>query len=303
MISRVLVTGASGFIGSWVVGKLAQQGVDVAALDLKPDDSLLRRVFGAAPADQVMWHAGSVAEMETVEAAISSFRPQSIVHLAALLIPACNRDPGLGASVNVTGHANVFAAAAQHSVEHVVYGSSAAAQRRNDEGNLITVYGSYKLWAEEFSKAWFGISGLPSIGLRPAIVYGYGRQAGETAFANEALQATLAGKHHRLPSRWLHKLEYIGDVAAAIAGCATLSDVPSAVVSDVSTTLTSDEDLADFLNAKTTGTITQASADAALRTSPGGDDTILRQLLPHWGLSPYEEALEQALEDIRRYAG
>ncbi len=297
MIRRVLITGASGFIGSWVLGALARRGVSVAALDQSPDDRLVKLVFGEDVAERIEWFPGSVADPALVDRVVSATRPDSIVHLAALLIPTCDRDPALGASVNVVGHANVFSAATRHAVGHVVYGSSAAASRRDDEGGLMSVYGGFKLWAEEFSRSWNRIEGLGSIGLRPAIVYGRGRRAGETAFATEAIEASLAGKRHVLPCRWQHRLEYIGDVASAFAESALLRDVSSAFLSDITMELTSDAALAAFLNARTEGSVALAPDGAPTRTSPRGDNRVLHALLPTWKPLTFEQGLEAALAD------
>ncbi len=299
MISRVLITGASGFIGSWVAGKLAMQGRSVLALDLTPNDTLIRRVFGDRIAQQIDWQQGSVADAAVVQKAVSSFRPDSIVHLAALLIPACDRDPALGASVNVVGHANIFAAASEQGVRHVVYSSSVAAKRRNKTDQLMSVYGGFKLWAEEFAGTWHHLTGLGSIGLRPAIVFGPGREVGETAFVNVAIEACLAGRHHVLPCRWQHRLEYIGDVADAFVQCALLQEVSSALVSDISAELTTDREFITLLNAGTTGTVEPAPHHAPLRKTPLGDDQVLRNLLPAWRPHSLEEGLKAALADFK----
>jgi nucleoside-diphosphate-sugar epimerase len=69
-VSRVLVTGASGFIGRWAVGALAERGHEVHAAARRP---------GAA---QVAWHAADLLEPGAAERVVAAARPTHLLHLA-----------------------------------------------------------------------------------------------------------------------------------------------------------------------------------------------------------------------------
>jgi len=71
-VTRILVTGAAGFIGSWVVKRLVELGCDVHACDLAADDAKLRRIAGAAVAEAVSWTALDVTDTDVVERAMQA---------------------------------------------------------------------------------------------------------------------------------------------------------------------------------------------------------------------------------------
>jgi nucleoside-diphosphate-sugar epimerase len=75
---RVLLTGATGFIGSHLTRLLVGQGVEVAALVRQGSDR--RRV--ADVADRVRFLAGDLFEPESLGAPVRSFAPDLCVHLA-----------------------------------------------------------------------------------------------------------------------------------------------------------------------------------------------------------------------------
>ncbi len=70
---KVLVTGASGFVGRAVCAELSQRGHDVVAYVRRP---------GSEP-DGTRAALGDLTDAEALRAALSSERPDGVVHLAA----------------------------------------------------------------------------------------------------------------------------------------------------------------------------------------------------------------------------
>ena len=64
---------------------------------------------------------------ETVISTIEKYKPESIIHLAALQVPFCAADPTTGAKVNVVGTVNIMEAAKQNSIKRIAHASSMAA--------------------------------------------------------------------------------------------------------------------------------------------------------------------------------
>lgn len=140
----VLVTGAAGFIGHHVVRLLTEAGRPVRAV-LRPGEDP-RNLTGLDP-----------ALVERVEADILD-RPRlraitrgcsAVYHLAAIYrtwVP----DPKLIYDVNVTGSANVLAAAAEAGVRKVVYTSSIAAVGLRDDGVPSDEDVPFNLWGHSF---------------------------------------------------------------------------------------------------------------------------------------------------------
>jgi len=144
-----------------------------------------------------------------------------IVHLAALLLPIAKADPPRGALVNVVGTVNVFEAASRGDVQGVSYASSAAAYDRADgvhvdedaDGHPLNHYGVHKLANEGAARVYWHDSGLASVGLRPHIVYGPGRDHGMTAGPTLAIAAAVAGEPYEIPFGGRAQFQYAPDTA------------------------------------------------------------------------------------------
>jgi UDP-glucose 4-epimerase len=108
---KVLVTGAAGFLGGHVARRLAEDGFEVTSFDLGPS--------GNAEIRSVV---GDLLDAEGLQAAMTG--QEVICHLGAIGdVYLAAQNPALAAAVNVTGSANV-AAAARGAGARVVYAST-----------------------------------------------------------------------------------------------------------------------------------------------------------------------------------
>lgn len=212
----VLVTGAGGCIGSWALALLTRAGVPAVAFDLTEDKRRPRLLMSEADLAKVTWLTGDISDYNTVLTACEKSGARAIVHLAALQVPFCKADPVLGAKVNVVGTVNVFEAARKLGIQRITYASSIAAHGAMEgHGTLPTLYGAYKYCNEETAKVYSQDWAVHSVGLRPGVVYGVGRDQGLTSKTTVAILAAAAGKPYDIPFRgpisWLHA----GEVASA----------------------------------------------------------------------------------------
>ena len=219
----VLITGAGGCIGSWAIALLSRAGVPAVAFDLTEDKRRPQLLMPEAELARVRWLTGDIADFDTVLKAVEASGATAIVHLAALQVPFCKADPVAGAKVNVVGTVNVLEAARKLGVKRVTYASSIAAHAAMDfpgaqgagHGTLPTLYGAYKYCNEETAKVYSQDWGVHSVGLRPGVVYGVGRDQGVTSKTTVAILAAAAGRAYDVPFRgpvsWLHA----GEVANA----------------------------------------------------------------------------------------
>jgi nucleoside-diphosphate-sugar epimerase len=213
----VVVTGAGGCIGSWVLALLVRAGVPACAFDLSEDKRRPRLLMAEGDLEKIQWRTGDVSESKVIVEVFEALRPCAVIHLAALQVPFCKADPVAGAKVNVVGTVNVFEAARRLGIARIAYASSIAAYGAMDEGHgaMHTLYGAYKYCDEQIAKVYSQDWNVASVGIRPGVVYGVGRDQGLTSKTTFAILAAAAGKPYEVPFSggvsWLHA----GEVASA----------------------------------------------------------------------------------------
>ncbi len=212
----VLVTGAGGCIGAWVLALLRRAGVPAVAFDLTDDKRRPRLLMQDKAVDELPWEVGDIADSDRVRKVVRDHGVQAIIHLAALQVPFCRADPITGAKVNVVGTVNVFEAARNQGLKRLAFASSIAAHSFfADQPWLPTLYGAYKYCDEMIGKVYFQDWDVPSIGIRPGVVYGIGRDQGMTSKTTVAILAAAAGKPYSVPFSGAVSGLHAGEVASA----------------------------------------------------------------------------------------
>lgn len=233
MPEPALVTGALGCIGAWTVKALLDDGVPVVAFDLGENRSRLELVLAPGDLDRVAFAQGDVTDLAALERTLDEHEIGRVVHLAALQVPFCRADPALGARVNVVGTVNVFEAVKRRAgrIPLVAYASSTAVYGADDpspapEGGgrrPATHYGVYKTANEGTARVYHADDGLPSIGIRPYVVYGPGRDQGMTAGPTLAMAAAARGEAFEIGYGGRAQYDYARDVGAAFAAASEAS--------------------------------------------------------------------------------
>lgn len=296
----ILVTGAAGCIGAWVVAGLVQRGRRAVVFDLSEDRRRLRLLLSDDRANAVPWIKGDLTETAAVERALADSGAAAIIHLAALQVPFCKADPVLGARVNVVGHVNVFEAARKRGVKRLVYASSIAALPVAGGSMQANLYGVYKAADEGVARIYAQDWGVPSIGLRPHTVYGPGRDQGLTSAPTKAMLAAAAGKPYTVPFRGTLNFQFAGEVAEIFIRCAE---------ADIAAGRT---DVFDLQGSKATvesvvERIRQLVPAAEIAVDGGSlpfpadfDDRPLRQLIGDWTATALNEGVERSITMFRQ---
>lgn len=231
MSERYLVTGAMGCIGAWVVKHLVDRGATVVAGDLGTTPMRPRLIMSDEQIAAVDWRVLDITDTGAVARLVAEAGITRIVHLAGLQIPFCRANPPLGAAVNVTGTINIFEAARAEGVAGLAYASSLAALGPAGDYDTWplpddavprprTLYGAYKVANEQTAGVYAADWGVGSVGLRPAVVYGVGRDQGMTADFSKAVLAAVAGRRFHIRSGGTIPMQYASDVAEMFIGCA-----------------------------------------------------------------------------------
>ena len=119
---RVLITGHTGFKGSWLAFILNEVGAEVTGLALPPVTAVNH--FDLLRLDRKIKHiVGNICDTEMLEKTVQDFQPECVLHLAAqALVRPSYDDPVATFSTNVMGSVNLLEAVRQcESVRSLVY--------------------------------------------------------------------------------------------------------------------------------------------------------------------------------------
>jgi UDP-glucose 4-epimerase len=186
----ILVTGGSGFIGTYVAQALLEAGHRPLAFDIRGLTPEGRFILGDRAGD-VTVEEGSVDDWVRLLHVVREHRPRAVIHLATITNPVyLFTNPMPGVRVNFEGTLHVLEAARLFDIERIVYFSSigvlpARQYEPIDAAHPIFlareavptgVYGASKIAAEAFCFAYNQAFGTDFRTIRPSAVYGFGMQ-------------------------------------------------------------------------------------------------------------------------------
>ncbi len=187
-MSTIMITGGSGFLGTYVARVLAERGDRVVVFDAAgpvPELAALTARFER----QIVYVRGQILDLSSLLRGVQQHRVERIFHAAALYDPPYSlEEPALTFQVNVNGTINVLEVARFLGLQRVVQSSSIAvyAPRQYEPidelhpillpsaGNPLGAYGASKAAAEIVGLSYYSSNGVDFIALRNSAIYGYG---------------------------------------------------------------------------------------------------------------------------------
>ncbi len=175
-MSKILVTGGAGFIGSHLTEELVKNGNEVTVLD-----NLFtgKKENLCAVENKINFVQADIREQEVLKKHF--FGVDTVFHQAALRsVPASLKDPQAYTDVNITGTYNVLEAARISGVRRVVFASSSSVygdlldlpQKEEKTGTRLSPYAISKYTGEDLCKYFWKTYGLQTVMLRYFNVFG-----------------------------------------------------------------------------------------------------------------------------------
>lgn len=191
-MKKILVTGASGFLGTTLVNTMVKQGYDIIAFDISPMSPALEGVK-----DKITYVQGDQSSESVLWRVIGTYRPEGIIHLGAMLGGFCEANPLKAIDTNVRSLVVFFEACRVFDVKRFFFPSTIAIFAPGspdpcpEDARIFPngVYGCCKAMGE-FLASWYGDTyGLDIRGVRPPNIWGPRRTRGMTSYTSLWLDA------------------------------------------------------------------------------------------------------------------
>lgn len=200
-----LVTGGTGYLGSYVVRDLLAAGKkDIVCLQRSGVTSLFREMVGEENIKKVKIIQGDVSNAVQLFNIIKENNVSVVIHFGYLMPPATDLQPGWAVQVNCGGMNNVLEAARLFGLKKVIWSSAGQAFGRLadfykepvDGDNALympdSMYGACKVLNEFMTKLYFEKFGVDTVCIRLARTFGIGRtRGGVAAFVDFLRKAAL----------------------------------------------------------------------------------------------------------------
>ncbi|HET9742531.1 MAG TPA: NAD(P)-dependent oxidoreductase [Terriglobales bacterium] len=226
---KILVTGAAGFIGKYVLAELSKQSLSCLAVDV-------------LPCSTGEWRQCDLSNNEALRSIFASHNFRVVIHLAAMLPTASTREPFAATQANILASSNLLACATEFRVPRFVFGSSTSVYGLAGTEAPITeeaaaaprdLYGAAKRYTEILGEVLRQRQALEFVSLRMATVVGTGARNTASRWRSEIFEALEAGSSQSIALPYyegdLLTLVHVEDVAAMLVLLATTERISHSV--------------------------------------------------------------------------
>lgn len=197
-IMTILIFGGTGSIGTGLTKNLFDQGEPVAIAARRPPTS--NELYDLE--NRVDFYCCDITNPNHVKATIESAQPAQIIHLAAMLIGDCEKNPRQANAVNVAATINILKEAVVAGVDRFIFASSIAVygggigpfEETMDPG-ARSVYGAGKYYCEILGNRFAKQNNLSFLALRYSGVIGPSKVKGDgMAAARDRVKEIVSGE-------------------------------------------------------------------------------------------------------------
>ena len=181
-MTKILVTGCAGFIGSHTCEFLLKRGDTIIGLDILNDYYDISLKEKNLEILKKYSNFSFIKDDIKTTKAITEFKPDKVIHLASMAgVRYSLKNPLLYETTNIGGFINILEECYKNNVKHIVYASSSSVYGLNNklpfsEDDPIekcnSPYACSKLCMEYYAKTYNQLYNLSNIGLRFFTVYG-----------------------------------------------------------------------------------------------------------------------------------
>ena len=214
----ILVTGATGFIGSRVVLSLGKRQIPIVAadLDLDQNKSKLEKKYINLGFDKnlLTFEKLDITNEENITNLFSKYKFDCIINLAYGIGTICEENPLLASKINILGTTSIFEMVVKHKIRRLVFASSETVYGAKQSvfgnrpiketdytgiDNHHFTYGVMKLLNEFMAEKYIKKYGCSIAYTRPSVVFGYGRQNTAINWAEDFAAKPALGEVANLP--------------------------------------------------------------------------------------------------------
>ena len=214
----ILVTGATGYIGSRVVLQLAKRNLEIVAADLdmgKNKDKLKEKYTSEGnDLNLLKFEKIDITNFQNIELIFEKYKFDSVINLAYGIGMICEDNPLLASKINIVGTTSIFEMIVKYKIRRLVFASSETVyganqsyfgQRPVNENDYSGVdqhfftYGVMKLLNEFMAEKYIKKHGCSIAYTRPSVVFGHGRQNTAINWAEDFAAKPALGKPVHLP--------------------------------------------------------------------------------------------------------
>ena len=199
-MSKILIVGGAGNIGSFIVDQCIELGHEVVVVD-NFYNAKYRNIAEHMKKKQIELETIDIGSWEMVRYVFKQHQPDYVSHQASLMIMDSNKFPHKSLETNIVGTFNIIQACHEFNVKKLTYGSSASVYGNPryvpvDENHPFdnqTLYGATKIAKEALMTSWAYSHNVPYVGFRYFNIYS--ERQGLGAFYTQVFQKWIHAIH------------------------------------------------------------------------------------------------------------